>query len=244
MAYQGPRLRGGWTSPTPYPLGQIPDSVIRSIASNIVYSSAVGRPIRDTDWPDIFAAAVDGTHLNRPQGIVDVALGTTAWSAKTVGPGQVNAAGTHVRLISGRNDVQYSYGNQQPLSDVQETGNQVLRIWNGRVEEATQQYPQLRTIVLLRDMEQFQFKLFEHQTVQFDPADYTWRLNRSGRNLEARTIRGDVHSFTWQSGGTQFTIIQPIVGSARSFAVREPNRLNSQQFLENLGFDDSWVTFL
>lgn len=43
MAYQGPRLRGGRTSSTPYPLGQIPDSIILSIASNIVYSSAVGR---------------------------------------------------------------------------------------------------------------------------------------------------------------------------------------------------------
>ena len=72
-------------SQTPYPLGQIPDSVILSIASNIVYSSAVGRKdISGDDWGDIFAAAVNGAHLKSPLGVVDIALGNTAWSAKTV----------------------------------------------------------------------------------------------------------------------------------------------------------------
>lgn len=45
MAYQGHRLRGGWSSQTPYPLGRIPDAVIMSVASNIVYSGAVGETI-------------------------------------------------------------------------------------------------------------------------------------------------------------------------------------------------------
>ena len=93
MAYQGPRLRGRRNSPTPYPLGQIPDSIIRSIASNIVYSSAVGVPVDDKNWPNFFAAAVNGTHLNAPLGIADVVLGNTGWSVKTVGKGQVIAKG-------------------------------------------------------------------------------------------------------------------------------------------------------
>ena len=85
MAYERPKLRGGWTSPTPYPLGQIPDSIILSVASNIVYLSAVGRKdLRGDDWGDVFAASVNGTHLKSPLGLADITLGNTAWSAKTV----------------------------------------------------------------------------------------------------------------------------------------------------------------
>lgn len=204
----------------------------------------MGRPLRDDDWPAIFAAAINGELFNSSIGIADLALGTTGWSAKTVGPGQVYASGNHVRLISGRNDVGYAYENPNPFADIQETGRQVLQIWNHRVEQANQQYPNLRVVVLVRDMDNFRFQLFEHQAVQFDPANYTWSLNRSGRNLEARTVQGNEHSFTWQSGGKQFTIIQPIAGSARSFTIRRPETLDVEQVLNNLGFDDSWVTFL
>lgn len=242
MAYQGPRLRGGWTSPTPYQLGQIPDSVIHSIAGSIVYLSAVGRTdLSGDDWGDIFAAAVNGVHLQSPLGIADIALGTTAWSAKTV-QGK-NAATASVRLISGRNSPIFSAGNQDLFADIQETGNQVLQIWNARVEEASQQYPHLRTIVLIRDMSSFRFNLFEQQTVQFDPADYSWSLNTRG-NFEGRSVQGNRHSFTWQPHGSQFTIIRQVGGSARSFAVNKPDTLDPEQVLNNLGFDDSWVTFL
>lgn len=153
-----------------------------------------------------------------------------------------NAAAASVRLISGRNSPIFSAGNQDLFADVQETGNQVLQIWNARVEEASQQYPHLRTIVLIRDMSSFRFKLFEQQTVQFDPADYTWRLN-ARRNFEGRSVQGNRHSFTWQPHGSQFTIIRQVGGSARAFALRKPDTLDSEQFLANLGFDDSWVTF-
>lgn len=194
------------------------------------------------DWGDIFAAAVDGIHLQSPLGIADIELGTTAWSAKTVK--SKNAAAIRVRLISGRNDVNYSFGNQDPFDNIQETGNQVLQIWNNRVEEATQQYPQLRTIVLIRDMDNFRFKLFEQPTIPFDPADYTWSLNPQD-NFEGRSVQGNRHTFTWQPGGTQFTIIRQVGGSARSFEVRQPDGIiDPEQVLNNLGFDDSWVTFL
>lgn len=168
-------------------------------------------------------------------------MGTTAWSAKTV-QGK-NAAASNVRLISGRNSPIFSAGNQDLFADIQETGNQVLQIWNARVEEASQQYPHLRTIVLIRDMSSFRFKLFEQQTVQFDPADYTWRIN-ARRNFEGHSVQGNRHSFTWQPHGSQFTIVRQVGGSARSFAVKKPDTIDPEQVLNNLGFDDSWVTFL
>ena len=243
MAYQGPRLRGGWSSPTPYPLGQIPDSIIQSIASNIVYSSAVGRnDLSGDDWGDIFAAAVNGEHFKSPLGIADVALGNTAWSAKTVSSRNPTTT-ERVRLISGRNAPVFSYGNDDPFADVQETGSQVLKIWNARVEEATERYPNLRTVVLIRDMEGFRFKIFENQTAQFDPADYEWSRN-SRNNLEGRTVQGETHTFTWQPHGSQFTIIRPVSGSARSFEVRKPGTLDPQQVLASLGYAANWVTFL
>ena len=81
---------------------QIPDSIIQSIASNIVYSSAVGRSdLSGDDWGDIFAAGQWQT-FQKPAGYRHVALGNTAWSAKTVGSRNPIAT-LQVRLISGRN---------------------------------------------------------------------------------------------------------------------------------------------
>ena len=230
-------------SPTPYPLGQIPDSIILSIASNIVYLSAVGRKdLTGDDWGDVFAASVNGNHLKSPLGVVDIALGNTAWSAKTVK--SANPAGmSRVRLISARAAPVFSFGNQDVLADIQETGKQVLQIWNARVEEATQQYPHLRTIVLVRDMAKLRFKLFEQPTVQFDPADYQWRLNPRN-NLQGHTVVGDVHTFTWQPHGSQLTIIRQVSGSARAFQIKAPGILNPDQILSSLGYADDWVTFL
>lgn len=243
MAYPGPRLRGGWNSQTPYQLGQIPDSIILSVASNIVYLTAVGREdISGDDWGDIFAVALNGDHLKSPLGIVDIALGNTAWSAKTVKAGNPVTA-ERVRLISARASPVFSFGNEDPLSDIQNTGGQVLQIWNARVEEATQQYPQLRTIVLIRDMEHLRFKVFEQQTSQFDPADYIWSLNQRN-NLEGHTKEGNQHAFTWQPHGSQLTILRPVSGSARSFQVRKPDVTSPEQVLQNLGYSEDWVTFL
>ena len=243
MAYQGPRLRGGWNSPTPYPLGQIPDAIILSIASNIVYSTAVGRKdLSGDDWGDIFAAAVNGEHFKSPLGIADVALGNTAWSAKTV-KAKKPATIKRVRLISGRNNVLYSFGNDDVFANIQRTGEQVLDIWNTRVGEATEHYPHLRTVVIIRNMEDFAFKVFEFPTSPFDPADYVWRLNKSN-NFEGHSVHGNMHTFTWQPHSSQFTIIRPVSGSARSFRVRKPDILDPRELLANLGFDESWLTFL
>ncbi len=194
------------------------------------------------DWGDVFAAAVNGVHFRSPLGIADVALGNTVWSAKTVSSSNPFDL-ERVRLISGRNAPVFSFGNDDPFSDVQETGNQVLRIWNARVEAATQQYPNLRTVVLVRDMGNLRFRIFETPTAQFDPSDYRWRLNPR-KNLEGRTVPGGIHTFTWQPHGAQFTIIRPISGSARSFEVRKPGTLDPQQVLASLGYGPDWVTLL
>ena len=121
-----------------------------------------------------------------------------------------------------------------------------MEIWNARVEEALEEYSQLRRIDLRRNMDTFRFKIFELPTELFDHADFTWRLNR-GNNLEGIRIQDQGHVFTWQPNGSQFTSIQDVSGSARSFEVQKPRPLSSEQqrqLLESIGYNDGWVTFL
>ena len=195
------------------------------------------------DWGDIFATAINGIHLQSPLGIVDIALGNTAWSAKTVTNGNPVTA-RNLRLISGRNNVGYSFGNNEPLSDIHKTGNQVLEIWNARVEEAMQQYSHLRTIILIRDMENFRFKIFEQPVTLYDPADYAWNQNK-GNNLIGKNIQDDTHVFTWQPNGSQFTIHRRVSGSARAFQIRKPVVHDySEHVFATLGYSEDWVEFL
>ena len=244
MASQRPRLRGGQNSQTLYQLGRIPDHIIESIARNLVYSSAVGRKdLSGDDWGDIFASAVGGIHRTSPLGIADVELDNTAWSAKTVSS-RYPSKTIQVRLISGRNAVGYSFDNDTPLDDIQKAGRQVLDIWNARVEQATQQYASLRTVVLIRNMTEFHFTIFEVQTIQFDPADYTWKLNKA-KNIEGyRNDDSDRHVFTWQPNGAQFTIITEVSGSARSFHIRKPRSVNPNRILNTVKYATDWITYI
>ncbi len=243
MAYQGPRLRGGWTSSEPYPLGQIPDSIILSIASSIVYWIATGKgDITGDDWGEIFAAALGATHLKKPLGIVDISLGKTAWSAKTVGLKNPLRA-RKVSLISGRNNLRYSFGNENPLADIENSGQQVISIWNNRVQEATQQFTQLRTVTLIRDIANLRFKVFETVTSQLDPSEYTWTRSKGG-NLHGLSRDDGRHVLTWQSDGSQFTIIRPVSASSRSFQIKMPEVINPEVVFAEIGYRDDWVTFL
>ena len=169
-------------------------------------------------------------------------LGNTAWSVKTTQSSNPVSA-RQVRLISGRNSPTFSFGTDNPFTNLQETGRQVLEIWNARVGEATQQYPHLRTIVLIRDIAKFRFKVFEFATTQFDPADYLWGLNKKN-NFEGRSVQDQRHAFTWQPSGSQFTILRPVSGSARSFQVRKPDEIAPEELLTSLGYSDDWVSFL
>ena len=181
MVSTNPVLRGGAVPAAPYPLAQIPDQVVFDISKAIAYSYSVGRnDIAGDDWSDMFASAVGARHLNSPLGITDVTLGRAAWSAKTVKSSNVSGQKT-VRLISGRNAVDLAFDNLDPRSDLQLTGRQVLQIWNSRLEEARGLYSNLRTVVLVRNMSNFRFKMFELEPQVYDPAQYVWTKNKQGQ---------------------------------------------------------------
>ena len=244
MVSTNPVLRGGTVPDAPYPLGQIPDQVVLDVSKAIAHSCAVGRDdISGDDWSDMFAAAVGARHLKSPLGITDVTLGRAAWSAKTVQSSNVSGQKT-VRLISGRNAVDFSFQNQDPRSDPQLAGGQVLQIWNARLEDARRQYSNLRTVVLMREMSNFRFKMFELEPQLYDPAQYIWAENKK-RNLEGRLRnKQNTHVFTWQPAGSQFTIIADVPSSGRTFDLTKPRRLNMEDQLKAIDYSDSWVTLL
>lgn len=226
-----------------YPLNEIPNDIIVKICSHIVYLVGVGRTdLSGDDFGDAFADAVNGTHYASPVGIADVGVEHIAWSAKTVKNKNPFDA-TAVRLISGRNSPDYSYGIEDPHADVQRTGDAVLGIWNERINIAFSKFKSLRTIILVRNNDLTQFTLFEEDTRQVRIADYRWEVNKNGNfiGIEKSTKK---QRFTWQPHGSQFTIRTEIPLNAKKFDLKRPTPLSKNAFLVNLKYDDTWVHML
>lgn len=69
----------------PYPLGELPRSVILSIGQAICHRLAVGNAdIGGDDFATMFARAIGGEHRLSPLGVADVTCDNCAWSVKTV----------------------------------------------------------------------------------------------------------------------------------------------------------------
>ncbi|MET0155765.1 MAG: hypothetical protein ABW189_06660 [Rickettsiales bacterium] len=158
---QTPRLRdaGKRKSKDLYPIGHFTSDIICKISKWIVYGFAVGKPdIGGEDWGDIFAKSIEGLHLSSPLGLADVVSEGQAWSVKSVKANKPHEC-KQIRVISGRNSPDYSYGIQNPHDDPQKTGTAVLDIWNERVNIALDNYDSLRSVVLIRDINSFKFSL-------------------------------------------------------------------------------------
>ena len=237
------RLRGrGRTQNEVYSFGDIPDNVIISLAGSIVHHIAIGRSdITGDDFGNIFAKSIRGEHLLSSQEWPDVIKACNGWSAKTVKATKPYTS-KKVRLISGRNSLDYSLKISDPRANPEATGRGVLQIWNERIRAALKKYGELRIIVLLRNFNTREFLIFEEQAELFAPDNYAWSFNNS-RNLEGKNIATSQHTFTWQPHGSQFTIIRDIPGSARKFKINHNIPIISEgQVLKEIEFDDSWVT--
>lgn len=245
----GPRLRDSDGPPRgPYPLGQIPDSVLIEVGKQVVHRLAVGHSdIDGDDFARIFANAINGgTALPRPIGIADVLWNGCAWSCKTVKLGKPFRA-RRVRLISGRNSPEYSVGITNPHLDPQATGRAVLSIWNQRVNLALGECEDLRAVVFIRNPVTREFVIFEYAPHRFVPDDYVWEVKQANRrsnpNFIGRDRIGDKHCFTWQPHGSQFTIIQDVPGSTRRFAIeRNVPIVEPTAILAHIQFRESWIS--
>lgn len=239
-----PRLRDSnrLTDLDLYPLNKFPKDIITSVGAYFVYLLYIGRKdISGTDWGDAFADAIGGNHLDSPVGIADVVLGKQCWSMKTVkNDNPFNCSS--VRLISGRCSPDYSYGITDPHEDIQRTGEAVLGIWNERVNIATDHYSQVRTGILVRSSDMLSYSLFEEDTGRFRTSDYHWEVNQNG-NLIGKDSEGKTR-FTWQPHGSQFTIHVEVPEDATKFTIKEPPKLNKENVLKSIDFDESWITII
>ena len=227
----------------PYPLGEIPNHVLVEIGRQCVHRMAIGfSDLSGDDFGTIFAVAVGGEHRSSPLGVADVVKGKCAWSVKTV-KASVPANRNAVRLISGRNSPDYSFGITDHYKDAGKTGNAVLSIWNARVNEALSQYDDLRVAVLVRNFPVRQFLIFEEEARRYTPSDYSWSFNNQN-NLEGRERLTGRHAFTWQPRGSQFTIIRSVPASAKPFGIAvDVPLIDAGDVLDRIGYDDSWIEF-
>ena len=238
-----PRLRDSSKrlSREPYGLNDIPDDIVVRLGGYLIYLIYSGRrDISGNDYGEALAYALNGTHLGSPLGIADVALDKLAWSAKTVK--QSNPFQTsNIRLISGRCSPDYSYGITDPHKDIQKTGTAVLNIWNERINIAQDHYANVRTSILVRSYDLLSYVLFEEENHRYRTSDYEWRTNKNG-NLIGYEKGTNNQCFTWQPHGSQFTIHTSIPANAKKFRLRKPPVINSQDVLNLLKFDSSWVS--
>lgn len=226
-----------------YPIGNIPDAIICEIGKWMVYNFAIGKTdISGEDWGDIFAKAIVGEHLKSPLGLADVVLDEMAWSVKSIKSDSPHNC-TSARVISGRCSPNYSYDITDPHEDPNATGIAVLSIWNERVNVAKDKFEPLRSSLLIRNPNSLEFTLYEHELFRFNTNDYLWRFNKRG-NLEGFDRSTKKHKFTWQPHGSQFTIVYEIPSSSRKFTVKRPPVLDFSETMNQIGFNNSWVSIL
>ena len=241
-----PRLRDSKRLLTlePYPMNEIPDEIIKKIGKRLVYMLCVGRTdISGDDWGNIFADAINGTHLLSPVGIADVVYEKMAWSMKTVKVSNPHRDDCSLRLISGRCSPDYSYGITDPHEDIQKTGRAVLTIWNERVNIAYDYYNPLRTSILVRSNDLLTYCLFEEENHRYVANHFYWKENKNG-NLVGIDLATGEQRFTWQPHGSQFTIHTKMPKDVVKFKIKQPPILDMEETLNQIKFNEDWVEIL
>ena len=118
----------------------------------------------------------------------------------------------------------------------------VLDIYNERIGAARQEHDHLRLVVLLRNMENLEFTIFERPINQIPVNDYE-RIINNRKNLEG--YKDGKHIFTWQPHGSQFTIKEEVPTSATRFRINQrPDMLPMDHVLRLSRFKPEWIEIL
>jgi len=238
-----PRLKTVSKVDAPYPMNRFPASFVETLGLEIIIMLATSRnpSLEGPEWERMFAKSIEADWKPSNVGLDDVVKGSFAWGAKTIKCAKPHNISS-VRLISGRNNPEYSFGS---IADSDAgIGSQVIQIWNGRVESLRDRFRELRTVVLLKpnsfDNEKIPFSVFEFETVRYPDDRYEWRKNKNG-NLEGFTSETGEHKFTWQRHGSQFTIVESVPIERLKFFVKRPSQLSQDEVLNLVGYDNSWI---
>lgn len=196
--------------------------------------------LEGSDWEEIFARLVGAQWKPSNVGLDDVVLEQTAWGAKTVKNKRPSTV-SKVRLISGRNSPVYSFGDREVSEcDPNDLGEKVLSIWNERVAGIRKLYKHVRTVVLVKSDDLLELAAFEFETIIYDAGRFWWQWN-DRNNLEGYTKSSNVHTFTWQPHGSQFTIIEDVPDQRLAIRIKQPPMLDRNEVLTAIKFDESWV---
>jgi len=241
-----PRLRMVKKWRPPYDVGKFSKDTITKIAEDVVYLLATrGDPrLEGPDWERIFANSIGAKWAPSNVGLDDVILGNCAWGAKTV-KNNFPSKAKKVRLISGRNAPEYSFPDSPTKRvnvDPDPLGEKVISIWNERVSSVKAKFKHLRTVVLIKSNDLTELALFEFETALFDPDEIEWQWNEQG-NLEGYDEE-EIHRFTWQPHGAQFTIIEDVPKDRVAFKIKLPGQIDKKRVLREVGFNESWITML
>ena len=203
----GPRLRGGGSDPPPWELNHFPDSLALEVGKRLVREFAYGgqQDVGGETWERIFAEAISAEWVNTRAALADVRLANCAWSAKAVIVDSPLAE-EEVTLISGRNNIRYSYRRSvTPEDDPSKVGKDVLGIWNARVAKVRNIREHMRTVVLLKSKDMLTFGIYEKPTIIYLPEQYKWEWNEN-ENLIGNDTETGLRLFRWQVNGQQFSI--------------------------------------
>jgi len=238
-----PRIRTARRGYGVHKLNDLSRDVLLSIGKSLTYYRLLRGDggLAGEEWERIFAKAVGGTWEKSNVGLEDVVKGSTCWGAKTVKCS--NPYGQQViRLIVGRNSLDYSLGISDPRShDPQEVGTGVLAIWNMRVNTVGSKFHDMRFAILVRSDTLEENAIFEDDVRVVDPREVEWRWNKRS-NLEGWA--GGSHLFTWQPHGSQFTMIRQVPPKVHKVRLRLPanvRTLDEESLLAGVGWSEEWV---
>lgn len=239
-----PRLRTVEKVVPPYPLNQFPQNFGFNLGKEIIYLSATkdNLSLEGQEWEKIFAFCIGAQWKPSNVGLDDVVLGSCAWGAKTI-KAKVPSKQKTIRLISGRNSPNYSFGETRTDVNPNYLGSMVLEIWNERVSAIRMKYKHLRTVVLMKSQALDELGVFEFDTIRYDTNLYSWEWNKNN-NLVGKSKSNDKHCFTWQPHGSQFTILEQVPNDCMIIKIKKPEKLNKDAILKKVGFTKDWIQVL
>lgn len=238
-----PRIRQRNPFPPPYPLNQFPDGFVQRVGRQVVYlvGTRASARIAGEDWERIFSFGIGASWQPSNVGLDDINLNDAAWGAKSVQNKRPHAV-SRLRLVSGRNSPDYSYGSRP--EDATILGAMVLEIWNERVADVRRRYRHVRTAVLIKGPQLHELTIYEKETMAFDVDRFSWAWNSNGNLVGSDLVTGN-HRFTWQPSGSQFTIVDEVPDDALKLKLRtpeSPTEESIERYLDSIGYDESWVT--